>query len=117
MKKLLFVLVAMMPLLVLGQDASTNKNRAYITAQEFVKQKLKFPKEADFNNSVVHETQGSGKCTVLGKVTAKNAFGVRTEYAYKIWLVHNGKDWTEQSNWRYTKLILEDTSTGKQQVF
>ncbi|GHV27483.1 hypothetical protein FACS1894176_09440 [Bacteroidia bacterium] len=98
-------------------DSYTNKNRAYITAQDFVKQKLNYPKEAEFNSNVVHETDGYGKCIVLGKVTAKNAFGVRTEYVYKIWLSHNGGDWTTLSNWSYSKLIIEDTKTQKQTVF
>jgi hypothetical protein len=119
MKKIvLLVFVACLSLSLFAQaDAYQSKYKAYIIAQDFVKQKFKYPKEAKFDSNVVHETNGYEKCIVLGKVTAKNAFGVHTEYVYKIWLEHNGKEWTDLNNWTYTKLILEDSATGEQSVF
>jgi hypothetical protein len=98
-------------------DAYKSKSKATIVAEGFVKEKLKYPKEVDFYGGTVHEENGYGKCIVLGKFTAKNSFAVKTEYVYKIWLSHNGKDWTGQSNWAYTKLILEDTGTGEQTIY
>lgn len=119
MKKVLLVLFVLV--LNAGVFAQSNvyrdKSKCYITAQDFIKQKLKYPKEAKFDRNVVHETDGYGSAILLGKVTAKNAFGIQSEYVYKIWLDHNGKDWTELRNWTMKKLIMEDVSTGEQKVY
>jgi len=119
MRKILFVLLLSMACTMIQaqSNAYADKNKCYITAQSFVKAKLKFPKEAKFDKNVVHETNGSGNAIILGKVTSKNAFGVQSEYVYKIWIKHNGKDWAEIRNWSMTKLILENPSTGEQSVF
>ncbi len=116
-KKLLLVLL-LIPLFAHSQtNVYQDKNKCYITAQDFVKSKLKFPKEAKFDRNVVHETNGYGNAIVLGKVTAKNALGIQTEYVYKIWISHNGGEWTDSRNWTMTKLILEDSSSKEQAVF
>lgn len=118
MKRILVLLVVTLSLGAYSQNNTyLDKNKCYITAQDFVKMKLKFPKEAKFDKNVVHETNGYGSAIVLGKVTAKNGFGVMSEYVYKIWINHNGRDWTDIDNWSMERLILEDSSTKKQQVF
>lgn len=119
MKKLFLVaIMAMFCSVIFAQtDSYKNKNRAFIIAQDFVKKKLNHPKEAKFYNDVVHETNGYSNCIVLGRVDAKNSFGVTTSYVYKIWLNHNGKEWTDINNWVFTKLIIENSNTEKQSVF
>lgn len=118
-KRLLFASILLLTLSpsFAQSDAYRDKSKCFITAQDFVKSKLKYPKEARFDRSVVHETNGVGSSILLGKVMAKNAIGIQTEYVYKIWLSHNGKDWTDSRNWSMTRLILEDSSTNEQTVF
>ncbi len=117
MKTILILLVLInITVCISAQDAAINKNRSYITAQEFVKQNLEHANSAKFNDNVVHEVLGNGKAIVLGKVVVNNAFGIPKEYSYKIWLLHNGKDWTSLSNWKMEKLILEDINTKQQQI-
>lgn len=98
-------------------DTYRNKGNCIVTAKEFVKSKLKYPKSADFEWGGVHETNGFGKAIVMGKFTAKNAFAMETEYVFKTWMTHNGKAWTDIKNWTLDKLVLEDVNTGKQEVF
>lgn len=116
-----FIILAVMTVfcfIVFSQtDSYKNKNRAYIIAQDFVKKKLNHPKDAKFYSDVVHETNGYSNCIVLGKVDARNSYGANTSYVYKIWLNHNGKEWTDINNWVFTKLIIENSDTQKQSVF
>lgn len=89
-------------------DSYSNGVRCKTISQDIVKENLKYPQEAKFSSSYVHEENGYGKCIVLGQVTAKNAFGVKSLYTYKIWMTHNGKEWSIRNNWELEKLILED---------
>lgn len=100
-------------------DTETYKirSRCAVMSEDFVKQKLQYPQEAEFSTSeAIHEIGEYGECIILGKVTSKNAYGVRTSYIYKIWLFHNGREWNDINNWSYSKLILEDENK-KQTVF
>lgn len=107
-----------MSVYVFGQADSYKKiARAYIISQDFVKAKLNHPKDAKFYSDVVHEPGSYGSCVVLGKVDAKNSYGITTRYVYKIWLLHNGKEWTDKQNWSFTKLIIENAANKKQEVF
>lgn len=119
MKKILLVLLTLVISINVFPQAESykDKNICSIKAEHFVKQKLSYPKEAKFNRKIVHETDGYGSATVLGKVNTKNAYGVKIEYVYKIWLTHNGKEWTDNNNWEMKKLIIEDSSTKQQYVF
>jgi hypothetical protein len=94
-----------------------NKNHAYITSQNFVKEYVKYPNTVKFlNTSAVHETDGYGKCIVLAKFTAKNAYGIESEYIYKIWLTDKGGDWTENDKCECTKLLIENVGTGEKNI-
>jgi|GEM_PF-4738828 hypothetical protein len=89
-------------------DSYKNEFRCKITAQDFVKENLKYPQEAKFSNSFVYEENGYSKCIILGQVTAKNAYGTKSLYTFKIWMTHNGNEWTDIKNWELERLILED---------
>jgi hypothetical protein len=88
-----------------------------LISEDFVKSKLKFPLESEFKTSAhIHEVEGN-QAIVINKFTTKNAFGVTSEYVYKIWMTFNGGDWENVENWSYSKLIIENTATGEKQVF
>lgn len=118
MKNLLLAVMLLCSVSVFAQiDASKDKGKCVVTAEKFVKSKLKYPNTADFKLGTVHETDGFRKAIVMGKLTAKNAFSMETEYVYKIWMMHKGNAWDELSNWKLNKLVLENVNTGKQEVF
>lgn len=109
MKKILFLFLLIFCFDVAAQDYSKEKAKSFIIAQDFVKKQFKYPKETSFETlTVKHEHLKPYTCTVLGKVTAKNAFGVKTEYIYKIWLQYLGGEWTDTKNWIQVKIILEE---------
>ena len=119
MRKVLFLLVTLALSVGVYAQSNTYKDggKCSIASPDFVKEKLNYPKTAKFNKSHVHEENGYQKAIVIAKLTAKNAFGVESEYVYKIWMTHNGGDWTEKENWKMTKMILENASTGEQKIY
>lgn len=96
-------------------DSYKDRSKCIVISKDLVKENLKYPQEASFSKSFVHEENGFGKCIVLGEVTASNAFGVKTKYTFKVWMTHNGKEWTTRNNWEMERLILEDES-GEQSI-
>lgn len=88
-----------------------------IISEDFVKSKLKFPLESEIRTSAhVHEVEGN-QAIIINKFTTKNAFGVTSEYVYKIWMNFNGGEWEDVENWSYSKLIIENAATGEKTVF
>lgn len=88
-----------------------------IISEDFVKSKMMYPRETKFKTSThVHEVEGN-KAVVLNKFHSKNSFGVKVDYIYKIWMTHNGNDWTDINNWTMIKLVIESPSTGEQFTF
>lgn len=119
MKKLLLI-IPLFLVISLSMSAQygtyRDKNKCAIISEDFIKLYLQHPKEAKFNNSqAIHEVVGSNGCTILNKVITKNSYGVKIEYTYKIWMRHNGGDWTDINNWSWTKIILEDNQ-GNQSI-
>lgn len=109
MKKILFVLMLMFSISAFAQDYSKEKSKSFVIAQDFVKKQFKHPKETTFEKlTVKHEHIKPYHCTVLGKVTGKNAYGIKTEYIYKIWLQYLGGEWAEIKNWKQEKIVLEE---------
>lgn len=97
-------------------STSVTKNQTFIALQDFIKEQLKHPKEANFDSNIVYEPQGGDKYVVLGKVSAKNSFGVTSEYTYKIWLKFKGQEWNDKDNWIAEKIMLENNSTQEQTI-
>lgn len=89
-----------------------DKEKCVITSEDFVKQKLKFPDESDFNSSTAIFEKNGDKSTVINKFTTKNAFGTIISGVYKIELLFNGGEWTDLNNWNYGLFQIE-FSTGE----
>ena len=89
--------------------------RAGIKAEFFVKQKIKYPAEAEFISEHRGEQLTENKFKVYQKFTAKNAFGVKSTYVYRAIMLYSGDgDWTDENNWRCEDLVIEDAVTGEQ---
>lgn len=116
MKKLLFLIFSVC-LFIACDDNGATHTRASIISEDFVKARLKFPAEAEFNGDYRGKTLSDSTFIVYQKFDAKNAFGVRSTYVYRAKMVYLGGDWTETSNWTYNELIIENVSTGEKDIF
>lgn len=115
MKIKLLLLLFFIPFYLFSQSESG----AMIVSEKYVKSVLKYPSTAKFPafSQVVEKDGFGGKYIVLGKVKAKNAFGVQAEMVYKVWLTYKSGDDSDKSSWDCTKLILQDVDTEKSSVF
>ena len=116
MKKIFFLFVALLSF-VACQDEGATLNRAGIISENFVKDRLKFPAEVEFNKDIRGQELSDTTFIVYQKFNAKNAFGVKVSYVYKAKMVFLGGDWADINNWSYNQLIIENVSTGEQSVF
>ncbi len=115
MKKVLFLFIALISLMSCEYEVTLGS--AGIIADDFVKERLNFPAEAEFEWSYVGDVTSDSTFTVYNQFTAKNAFGVRSTYVYKAKMVYLGGEWTDINNWTYTLLLIENSSTRKQAMY
>jgi hypothetical protein len=116
MKRLLFLFFALISFLSC-EDKGATLTRAGIASEDFVKARLKYPAEAEFERDIRGESVSDSTFVVYQKFNAKNAFGVRSSYVYKVKMVYLGGDWTDTNNWTYSNLIIEDVGTGEKSIF
>lgn len=81
--------------------------RVSITAESFVKKKLKSPKSADFSSNCIVEDYGDNIYTALSYVDAKNSYGAEIRTHYKLKLKWNGQEWNDINNWELIGSIYE----------
>lgn len=101
--KQLFSFLLFFGLLLGCSDNEITDSKCFVVAQDFVKERLSHPLEADFQSDFIFEVESDHNYIVLGKVSTKNAFGVKSEYAYKIWLRYLGGEWTSPTAWSCKK--------------
>jgi hypothetical protein len=102
MKKLLV-------LLVLALASCSSSPNACVISEDFISDDLKNPATAEFSSlDCSTEINTDGSYTVLRKVSAQNAFGVKKEFIYKLVLSHNGLEWTDKSNWTLISMKSEE---------
>ena len=117
MKKILFLMVALVAMIACDDLKQPSFTKAAIKSESFVSVRMKYPAEVEFDGDYRGCETGPNEYNVLQKFTAKNAFGVKSSYIYKINMLFKGGEWTEQSSWTYDKLIIEDLQTGEQYKF
>ena len=88
--------------------------RAAIISEDFVTPRMRFPAEVEFDGDRRGSETSTNEYDVFQKFTAKNAFGVKVSYVYKIHMIYKSGDWADINNWTYNALIIEDISTGQQ---
>ena len=87
---ILFVLICMVGTLC-NDDGNKTKsaaidhsNAAYVEAKELVKNKLKYPEEANFDwVPKYNKNEGNNNYRIVGFVEAKNGFGVKEKLTFK----------------------------------
>lgn len=116
MKRLYFLLFCLLGLFVCSCDDSNKATftRAAVISEGYVTQRLRFPEEVDFNGDYRGSETSKNEFDVYQKFTAKNAFGVKVSYVYKIHMIYKSGDWSDINNWTYDNLVIEDVSTGEQ---
>lgn len=84
-----------------------NTSAAYIMSQKYVKQRLNYPAEADFDFlPKLSEIQEGNLYRVVGGVTVKNAFGVKTEIQYLCRMKYLGGNALDVTSWELVDLSL-----------
>lgn len=88
-------------------EKEDNTTAAYIISQKFVKQRLNYPAEADFDFlPKLSEIQEENLYRVVGGVTVKNAFGVKSEIQYLCRMKYLGGNALEITSWELVDLSL-----------
>lgn len=101
--------------LVSCEDNKPTLIRAGIISEYFVRNKMRYPDEVDFETDYRGDKLSDNKFKVYQKFTAKNAFGVKSTYVYRAVMLYRGEgDWTDRNNWICDDLIIEDVATGEQ---
>lgn len=116
MKKVLILILLIMSV-VACEDNKPTVTRAGIMSEDIVRGKMKFPDEVEFDNDYRGKEVSDKEFEVYQKFTAKNAFGVKSSYVYKIQMVYIGGEWADSKNWSYDKLMIENIGTGQQNVY
>lgn len=91
--------------------------RAGIMSEDIVKEKMRYPSEVEFKDEYLGEEISPTQFKVLRRFTAKNAFGVKSDYAYRIYMTFKGEDWAVLNNWEYEDLTIENVATGEQNFY
>lgn len=116
MKKVLILILLIMSV-VACEDNKPTVTRAGIMSEDIVRGKMKFPDEVEFDNDYRGKEVSDKEFEVYQKFTAKNAFGVKSSYVYKIQMVYISGEWADSKNWSYDKLTIENVSTGQKSVY
>lgn len=118
MKKCLFFMVCFVTLILTAcEDNKPTFTRAAIISEEFVSPRMKYPAEVKFDGDRRGSETSANEYDVFQKFTAKNAFGVKSSYVYKIHMIYKSGDWTDINSWTYNLLVIEDVSTGEQHKY
>ncbi|MGG5599319.1 hypothetical protein ACPDHJ_05895 [Myroides sp. C8-3] len=105
MKKIIALILFCILLYSCGEDTP---DPCFIS-KEFIKHDLKYPEEAEFSIADCNkENLSSDTFVVLRKVIAKNAFGVKTAYIYKVTLKFNGGITSDKNNWELIEMRSEE---------
>lgn len=118
MKKCLFLTTYLVVLFLTAcEDNKPTFARAAIISEDFVSPRMKYPAEVEFEGDRRGSETSPNEYDVYQKFTAKNAFGVKSSYVYKIHMVYKSGDWTDVNSWTYDSLIIEEISTGEQHKY
>ena len=77
-------------------------------SEDFIKMDLRYPSTADFSAFDVSEELEGLNHIILRKVKAKNAFGVESEFVYKLTLRYTGGNEYDLSSWKLIKIQSEE---------
>jgi hypothetical protein len=94
---------------LLGVSTYQSSDNVCLNSEDFIKQDLNYPSTADFSIfdcSVDNNSDGS--YTIMRKVGAKNAFGVESEFIYKVTLGFTGGNDLDIKNWKLINLRSEE---------
>lgn len=116
MKKI-FILITLIISMISCEDNKPTLTRAGIISEEIVKNKMRYPAEVEFDGEYRGKEVAANEFEVYQKFTAKNAFGVRSSYVYKIHMVYISGEWEDAKNWTYIDLTIENTATNERSVY
>ena len=117
MKKMIYFILITISLFY-SCGSFVTETEVYVASQDFVKEHLSYPEEADFiTGSSIVEENPDNEYTIYAKFTSPNALGVDSKFLYKMEIKYLGGDWVKKSNWECKYLIIENLATGEQSRF
>lgn len=115
MQKFFLLLIAPVFLFIFSScdDSGSSESRAKIIAEDFVREQLLTPDDAEFDNGAV-EKVAENSYHVTFDLKAKNSLGIIVPKKVSVRLAYKGEgDWTSNENWVLKQISLLDESTGK----
>ncbi|MFW2137120.1 hypothetical protein ACK2M7_12715 [Chryseobacterium sp. TY4] len=113
---IIFVVLSVGAGMIFGDDKPATKasvektnysTEAFMISQNYVKAHLNYPAESDFNFLPdFAEEQEPNLYRVVGSLSAKNAFGVKSEIQYLCRLKYLGGDPNKMENWQLVDISL-----------
>jgi|SRR5690554_1252197 len=100
-----------------AKNRSENRKTTYqevkinpcVMSEDFIKRDLRYPKTAKFSIfNCSSERNDDGSYTILRKVSAKNAFGVESEFVYKVRMGFTGGVDVDINNWKLIGIVSEE---------
>ena len=105
MKKII-LLFCLFPMLF---SCGSDEPNPCLMAEDFIKTDLNYPKEASMSIfDCSKETNSDGSYSILTKIEAKNSFGIKKDFIYKVTLSYNGGITTDIRNWTLIKIQSEE---------
>ena len=117
MKKILFLLIVLLPILFVscGDSEGSNTTRAGIIAEELVRADVLSDEDLDFDLVGVDEVATDEYHAVVN-IKTLNGLGMKVPRKVSIRLKYNGGDWSEATNWTCLSLSYLDEATGETQT-
>lgn len=113
---IIFTVLAVGAGMIFGNDKPTTtvaaektdfSTEAFVISQNYVKARLNYPAESDFNFLPdLAEEQEPNLYRVAGKLTAKNAYGVKSEIQFLCRLKYLGGDPDKMTSWQLVDISL-----------
>ena len=117
MKKILFLLIVLLPILFVscGDSEGSNTTRAGIIAEEMVRADVLSDEDLDFDLVGVDEV-ATDEYHAVANIKTLNGLGMKVPRKVSIRLKYNGGDWSEATNWTCLSLSYLDEATGETQT-
>lgn len=111
MKK--FFIFLLSTIIIVGCDTGVTVSNAVIKAEDFIKEDLLFPEDAEFSNGE-GEQDGENSFHVVYNVRAKNILGATIPMKASVRLSYKGEgDWTDEANWKCSSISYLNLFTGE----
>lgn len=112
-----FYLIILLVVVTSCGERPVSLTGAGIMSEYYIKDRLTHPNEVEFYGGYNGTVENDSIFTVTRNFDAKNSFGVKSSYVYKIQMIYLGGKWEDIKNWTYKFLIIENLGTHEKEFF